>query len=377
MTIVFFASVLLVAYSYALYPLVLALIPPRYRISPRQPAEWPTVTLIITAHNEQSRITEKLDNALQIDYPHDKLTILVASDCSSDDTDDIVRTYADRGVKLIRADRHLGKEYAQYCAIQKAEGEILVFSDVATSIPADALKILASYFTNPAVGAISSEDRFISEGGKIVGESAYVRYEMFLRALESQRAGLVGLSGSFFAARHDVCAKDWDTQSPSDFNTALQTAKAGMIAISCPDVHGIYKDIKDASKEYNRKVRTIIRGITALFRHTEVLNVRKFGLFAFQVISHKLLRWSVPWLLLIAAISNVYLLGQHWFFNLTFILQIVFYGLALTGWLNPRTRDLLPVRIIFFFVQVNLAIAEATVKYLTGTRMTVWKPSER
>jgi len=374
---VFFLSVFFVLYSYAIYPLCLKMLQPKHNITASTPETWPTVSLIITAHNEATRIAEKLDNAIALDYPKDKLQIIVASDCSSDNTDDIVTTYADKGIQLVRADQHLGKEYAQYCAIQKSTGDIIVFSDVSTDIPADAISTLARYFTDDIVGAVSSEDRFISEGGKIVGESAYVRYEMWLRALESQQAGLVGLSGSFFAARREICLRDWDTQSPSDFNTALQTSKAGLIAISCPDVLGYYKDIKDEHKEYARKVRTVIRGITALARHTEVLNPAKFGLFAFQVISHKLLRWAVPWFLLLTAISTAALLGSHWFFNLAALAQLLFYGMAIAGWRSPQLRQNIAIRIVFFFIQVNLAIAEATVKFFSGTRMTVWAPSAR
>jgi hypothetical protein len=204
-----------------------------------------------------------------------------------------------------------------------------------------------------------------------------VRYEMWLRALESQHAGLVGLSGSFFAARRAIVIHDWDTQSPSDFNTALQTSKAGLIAISCPDVLGYYKDIKDEKKEYSRKVRTVIRGITALARHTEVLNPTTFGLFSFQVISHKLLRWAVPWFLLLAALSNMALIGNHWLYNTAALTQLLLYGMAFSGWRSTQLRQHVAIRIVFFFIQVNLAIAEATVKFITGTRMTVWAPSAR
>ena len=377
MVTIFFLSVFFVIYSYALYPLCLKLLPIKQLITAAEPAEWPTISLIITAHNEASRIAEKLDNSLAINYPKDKLHIIVASDCSSDSTDNIVTSYSDKGIQLVRADQHLGKEYAQYCAIQHSTGDIIVFSDVSTDIPVDAITTLASYFTDPKVGAVSSEDRFISDGGKIVGESAYVRYEMWLRALESQHAGLVGLSGSFFAARRAIVIHDWDTQSPSDFNTALQTSKAGLIAISCPDVLGYYKDIKDEKKEYSRKVRTVIRGITALARHTEVLNPATFGLFSFQVISHKLLRWAVPWFLLLAALSNIALIGNHWLYNTAALAQLLLYGMALSGWRSTQLRQNVAIRIVFFFIQVNLAIAEATIKFITGTRMTVWAPSAR
>ena len=184
-----------------------------------------SVTLIVTAYNEERRIREKIENTLAIDFDSSRLELIVASDCSEDATDAIVAEYADRGVRLVRAAERLGKENAQLTAIKQAQGDILVFSDVATQIPSDSLVKLERYFADPSIGAVSSEDRFVSKDGSVAGEGAYVKYEMWLRKQESQLAGLVGLSGSFFAARKSIC-QEWDIHSPSDFNTALNAMKA-------------------------------------------------------------------------------------------------------------------------------------------------------
>ena len=378
MDFLFYLFAVLCAYSYFIYPLILKLVPARS--SSKNPIiddkERVRFSLIITAHNEESRIKEKLDNSLQIDYPKELLEILVASDCSTDATDSIVQSYAEKGIRLVRADERKGKEYAQLCAIRESNGQILVFSDVATRILPDSLRIMAIQFADQQIGALSSEDQFISNDGRIVGEGAYVKYEMWLRRLESDRAGLVGLSGSFFAARREVC-EQWDIYSPSDFNTALNCAKKGLVAITCPDVHGIYKDVKDAGLEYRRKMRTVIRGITAIARHPEVLNPFTMGLFAFQVWSHKIMRWGVPWFMLIFAILTLMLQGQGTIYMLALVAQIVFYALALAGWLSVRMRENALVRIVFFFVQTNMALAQATLSFLSGKRMTVWTPSQR
>lgn len=376
MELLFFLMAFGVVYSYAIYPLILKRTPTRHRLSIDASAELKPLTLIITAHNEEKRLREKIENSLAIDYPKPLIEILIASDCSSDATDSIALEYAAQGVKLVRADQHLGKEYAQLCAIRASTHELLVFSDVATQIPADALRILASYFSDERIGAVSSEDRFIADSGKVAGEGAYVKYEMWLRALESERAGLVGLSGSFFAARKSICG-EWDTQSPSDFNTALNCAKAGLVSVSSPDVLGYYKDLKNPQKEYDRKVRTVLRGITALLRHTEVLDFKRFGLFAFQVLSHKLMRWAVPFCMLGTALTSLALCGEGWIYTLAVWVQVAFYGIAAWGWKSPAAQEKTAVRIVFFFVQVNIAIAHAWFKYLTGTRMTVWTPSQR
>lgn len=379
---VFWVAVLGSLYSYFIYPLVLMALPAKRAlpapagssVATETQAVQPSVSLIITAHNEAGRIRQKLENTLELVYPD--LEVIVASDCSADETDDIVREYESRGVRLSRTNERLGKENAQKDAIDMASGDIIVFSDVATSIPADAIAALVRYFDNPTVGALSSEDVFVSRDGGVVGEGAYVKYEMRLRKLESLRAGLVGLSGSFFAARRVLC-KRWDIHSPSDFNTALNCALDGYVAVSAPDVLGHYQDVADSSKEYQRKLRTVIRGWTALARHPEVLNPAKFGLFAWQVFSHKLMRWAVPWFLLILFVVSIMLAGSGWIYGLALVLQLAFYGVVLAAHFSPALREKGIIRIPYFFVQVNYAIAHATLQFLGGRRMTVWSPSQR
>ncbi len=364
------------AYSYFIYPVLLKLLPARKITVITDNKSLPFLSLIITAHNEEDRIRDKLENTLQIDYPADLLEIIVASDFSTDATDNIVESYAEKGIRLVRADQRKGKEYAQLCAIHASKGEIVVFSDVATQIPANALRLLAKHFSDPKVGALSSEDQFVSNDGTVAGEGAYVKYEMWLRRLESDRSGLVGLSGSFFAARREVC-EHWDIYVPSDFNTALNSAKHGLVAITCPDVIGIYKDVADPGLEYRRKIRTVIRGITAIARHPEVLNPFRMGMFAFQVWSHKIMRWGVPWFMAIFLLLTLLLQGQGIIYTLALVAQLAFYALALAGWLFAGLRENTLVKIIFFFVQTNLALAQATVSFMLGKRMTVWTPSKR
>lgn len=372
----FWLLLVLATYSYFIYPVLLSVLlrVRRARLGSDE-MPMPTMSLVITAFNEQARIGAKIQNAIAIDYPD--LEILVASDCSTDQTDDIVKSHQKDNVRLVRAAQRLGKENAQECAIREARGEVIVFSDVATQIPPDAFRKLAVYFQDSGVGAVSSEDRFIDQGGVVAGENAYVRYEMGLRRLESQLAGLVGLSGSFFAARAAVC-RQWDIHSPSDFNTALNCARIGLRAVTAPDVLGYYKDLKDPKMEYQRKVRTVLRGITSIVRHSEVLNPLRFGLFAWQVWSHKVMRWAVPWLLLALFVLNLLLLGKHWIYQLSMVGQLVFYGVAAMAHFSPRMKEQIgPVRIVYFFAQVNVAIASACCRFMTGKRMTTWQPSAR
>lgn len=378
LTFLFWVLIIAVSYSYFLYPLILWMVKKCKGDtgSAKIDEGEKFISLIITAYNEKDRIRDKLENALTSEYPKERFEIIVASDCSDDGTDDIVKEYEDKGIRLVRADERLGKENAQRTAIEVATGDILVFSDVATSIPVDALEKLVEYFKDSSVGAVSSEDRFVSQDGSVAGEGAYVKYEMWLRKLESEVSGLVGLSGSFFAARKSICDQ-WDIHAPSDFNTALNAVRNNLKAVTAPDVLGYYQDLKDPSKEYARKIRTVIRGMTGLSRHKDVLNPKEFGFFAIQVWSHKLLRWLVPWFLLALFVVSAMVASRGGIYALALLGQIVFYGVALAAHYNENLRSRGPVKIVYFFVQVNVALFDAACKYLSGKRMTTWKPSAR
>ena len=353
----------------------------------------PTVSYIITAYNEEKRIKEKIENSLAQDYPKEKLEIIVASDCSSDGTDEIVRSFEDNGIKLVRAPERKGKENAQKHAVDAASGEILVFSDVATILDKDGLRQIVANFSDDTVGCVSSEDKSIDPDGNISGEGAYVKYEMFLRKLESKVNTLVGLSGSFFAARREVC-ENWATDLQSDFNTLLNSIKLGLKGISDPNSIGYYHNISDEKKEFNRKVRTVLRGISVMMRNLSLLNPVKYGLFSWQLFSHKLCRWLVPFFMIFVFIFNALIIFDSSFFLLTFILQTAFYYLAFTyykcrtGTIQSsmeRQKKQHPInyqlsaysRLPYFFVTVNISIAVAWWKYLKGDRTIFWAPSQR
>ncbi len=373
----------MVFYAYFGYPFILLLISLFKKAAgslPDKDYQLPSVSFIITAYNEEKRIKEKIESTLIQDYPEAKLEIIVASDCSGDSTDEIVKTYASQGVKLVRAPERKGKENAQKHAVEASSGEILVFSDVATGLEPDAISKIVMNFRDPSVGCVSSEDKFIETDGSVSGEGAYVKYEMFLRKLESGVNTLVGLSGSFFAARREVCL-NWATDLQSDFNTLLNSIRQGRRGISDPDSKGYYKNIADEKKEFNRKVRTVLRGISVLMRNLALLNPFKYRLFAWQLFSHKLCRWLVPFFLIAAMLSNLWLIFADPFFLLTLFLQIVFYSLAFYYYTKQKTSSAagLPAlfRLPFFFVTVNLSILSAWWQYVRGRRATFWEPSKR
>jgi len=369
--VAFWSSVALVLYAHLGYPLALMAL----SLIRNRPVETGTVTprvsFIIAAHNEGRRIRGKIENTLGQNYPAASLEIIVASDCSTDGTDEIVGSYSDR-VRLVRAPERRGKEAAQQLAVEAASGEILVFSDVATTLAADGISSIVRNFADPTVGCVSSVDRFIDPDGRITGEGAYVRYEMFLRTLETRVNSLVGLSGSFFAARREVCRK-WAADRQSDFNTLLNAVDMGLRGVLDPDSAGYYRNIVDDRREFQRKVRTVVRGISVLAANVRMLDPVRYGLFSWQLLSHKVCRWLVPFAMIVACLSNALLISRSPVYLASFVVQIGFYAAALGGlWTGFRV-----LRIPSFLLIVNLAILTAWFRYARGERITSWSPSER
>ncbi len=375
--IIFWVSVAVITYAYVGYPLALGVVSVLRTRRVEKADVSPSVTFIITAYNEEKRIAEKLENTLKLVYPRSKLEILVASDCSSDKTDEIVKSYGDRGIQLVRASVRKGKEAAQKLAVEVANGEIFVFSDVATILPELAVSNIVKNFHDPTVGCVSSVDRFVDQEGRVSGEGAYVRYEMFLRSLETRVNSLVGLSGSFFAARREVCKGKWSDDLQSDFNTVLNSMRMGLRGVADPESVGYYKNIADERKEYDRKVRTVLRGISVFMRSLALVNPLRHSVFAWQLLSHKLCRWLVPFAMMTAFVSNALLALSSQWYAMLFLIQILFYSMALGGILWKPLLRFPIVKLFSFFLLVNASIFQAWVRYWSGERLIVWEPSKR
>jgi cellulose synthase/poly-beta-1,6-N-acetylglucosamine synthase-like glycosyltransferase len=381
--ILFWASVAGVFVSYVGYPLLLLMLRERGQASAssespasRNAARLPMLSVIIAARNEAGRLPAKLDDVLAQDYPADRLQLIVVSDGSTDATADIARAHAGSRVECLELEERMGKEAAQVRGIRAARGDILVFTDVSTRIGGLGLRGIAAAFDDPVVGAISSEDRFVTADGQLAGEGLYVRYEMWLRRLESRVAGLVGLSGSLFAVRRELC-DEWPTDVPSDFVVALRCARRGLKAVSIAGVHGLYTDLKRDSAEFARKRRTAIRGMAGVSTSLEVLRFSRFGMFAVQVWMHKLARWAVPWFMALAFFTNVMLALAAPVYTWSLAAQCVAYGAAGAAAMMPSLRRLAPIRILYFFVLSNMALAAAALDFVRGRRVVQWEPSVR
>jgi cellulose synthase/poly-beta-1,6-N-acetylglucosamine synthase-like glycosyltransferase len=368
-----------VFWTYAGYPLLLLVLARRRRPEGPPGALERSVSVIIAAHNEEASIAEKLESTLRLDHPGPPIEIIVASDCSTDRTHEIVRGFQDRGVKLIVMPERRGKTAAQNAAARQARGEILVFTDATTRLPADAVRNLVQGFADPRVGCVGAALDYVSEGGTAVGKggSLYWRYERAVKNLESRANSLIGVSGCLYAVAASVYAPI-EPDLISDFTIALRTYEKGYITTYAAGTVSQEKTHESARREFEMRTRIIIRTIHALVRNARMLDPFRHGLFALQLWSHKVLRYLVPeFLLAVLCLSAVLAVRPG---PRTLLYQVLL-GLQLFAYLAVPALYWAPVRAgirirglqaPLYFTQANAAAFWALVSYLRGERKVTW-----
>jgi cellulose synthase/poly-beta-1,6-N-acetylglucosamine synthase-like glycosyltransferase len=373
--IIFWLAAFLVLYTYLGYPVLLVAL----RTVVRQPAPteatdyFPSVTMIVPVHNEERVIDGKLKNLDDLHYPRGQLLVLIVSDGSTDQTQQRVRAYqGDLQIQFLELRQRQGKAAALNLGLQHTTSEIVVFSDASILLDADAMRHIVRRFQESTIGCVSGED-LIPGGG---GEGIYGRYELFLRNLESQISSIAGASGSFYAMRTQLCTPFLPGMAP-DFLSVLGTVEHGYRAVTEPRAFGTMSSVKSAGSEFRRKVRTLIRGMTALWYARALLNPFRSGWFALVLWSHKLARWLVPFFLLAMLLANGWLISEP-FYLLIGVAQMAFYVAALLALLGVRLlRASLPVKIAMYFTVVNAAIFVAWLQFICGKRLEIWEPTKR
>ena len=372
--IVFWSAATLIVYVYAGYPLLLGLV--RALGGARRVAvgeHRPRLTLIVSAYNEAEIIGEKIANSLSLDYPADRLEVLVVSDCSSDATDAIVAGVSDPRVRLIRMAERGGKTLGLNAAAREARGEILVFSDANAIYLRDALVNLTRNFADAQVGAVIGESTYsAAEGGADEEESLYWKYEIAIKRLESAIGSVVGGDGAIYAIRKALY-RPMRADALSDFVNPLQIVRGGHRCVYEPAARSVEKAAGDFDREFRRKVRIVNRAWRAMMSMKDLLNPLRHGLFAFEIISHKLLRWLVPLFMAVALGANFALAGSGWFYAATLTVQLAVYLLVAVAY-PLRQKVQLPrlLAVPFYFVMVNIASARGIVEAYLGKTYTTW-----
>lgn len=374
--IIFCLSLALIVYTYVGYPAVLFFLSRWFGRPVRTSEITPKLSIIIAAYNEEKDIARKLTETLALDYPEDKLEIIVASDCSSDRTDDIVRTFADQGVILHRRPHRLGKTSAQNHAVGVSSGEILIFSDATTYYEKDALKKIVRSFADPQVGAVTGNVIYVDRSATDVGLGArsYWGYEFFLKQCESRLGSLLGVCGCLYAVRRSAYAQ-LDEDMSSDFVIASEVYLQGLRVIYDPEAISSEDTNKRSQEEFRMRIRIIEQTMSALRRYRQILNPFQHGMYAFQMLSHKVCRYVVPFLLIALFDANAYLASSNEFFNSLFMMQILFYVSAFIGWAAEFLGIRLgPFAIPYYFVLANAASLFAFMKFIGGQSHVTWEP---
>lgn len=372
----FWISVLVLVYTYLGYPVLVWLMSRFAEHRVQLGAIEPTVSIIITAYNEERHLREKLQNTLTLDYPAGKTEIIVASDCSSDTTDEIVREFESSGVRLLRQPERLGKTAAQNEAVQLAQGEIILFSDATTLYQPDVLGNIVPNFADSSVGCVAGRLIYIDPSESNVGQGAksYWGYESFLKRHESRACSLIGASGCLYAVRRSAYVPLYN-EACSDFIIATKMVEQGLRTVYEPAAVCTEETNSRADKEMRMRVRVIAQTYTDLWRHRSMLNPFKAGFYAVQLVSHKVLRYMVPILLITLLATSIALARTSIFFAVIAGAQLLFFlTAALSGVLERFGVSNGLLSLPRYFVLTNLAALLAFYEFLKGNRYAHWEP---
>ena len=367
---------LIILYIYIGYPLILFLLHfllPEKRINKKE--IFPEVSIIISCFNEEDIIREKLENVFELDYPKEKLDIIVVSDASTDRTDEIVREFADRGVRLIRQSKNIGKTSGLNLAVSQAKGEIIVFSDANAMYRSDAVSKLARNFNDQNVGYVVGQARYKDkvESPASKSESTYWELEIFLKKIESHIHSVVGGDGAIYAIRREL----YEEMKPTDINdfvNPLQIILKGYRGVYETEAICYEESAGEFKKEFKRKIRIINRSFSGLIRVRGVLNPFKTGFFSLEIISHKLLRWFAPvFMIVFAVISFGLSMLNIEIFQWSSLFIILFLILSYIGYLFSETTRVLQVFYYpYYFMGVGFASLIGISRSLRGEVQTTW-----
>lgn len=373
MKLVFWICLALSGYVYVIYPFLMSVLSRLMGRRFKKSDTEPPITVIITAYNEEQHIARKIENTLSLDYPQDKVEIIVGSDGSNDRTNEIVGSYQDRGVRLLAFPENRGKTMVQNDCVRVAAHGIIVFMDAASLCKDDCLRKLVSNFTDSRVGAVAGRIVFTQSRENLTTESQgiYWRYEQLIKTAESSIGSLIGVDGPLYAIRKSLYTV-LDADMMSDFVTPLLVIRDGHCVVYEPDAVTYEEATTQAGDEFRTRKRIVTRGFTALARYPELLDITTRPFLAWQIISHKVLRWLVGFFYAGMTVSSFLLMAECLyavaFGGLAILMALAYRGLKIQD--HPRKYFAVP----YYFMLVNLAAMKGTLDFLRGKRVISWKP---
>jgi poly-beta-1,6-N-acetyl-D-glucosamine synthase len=375
---IFWGSAVLIAYTYAGYPLLAWM---RSRLSRRPPLKnqiLPRISIVVVAHNEVRRIRDRIANLLALDYPRELLEIVIASDASTDGTADVAMEFAASGIEVVRFEQHRGKPAVLNEIVPRLKGEFVVLMDARQRIEANALRALIANFSDQRVGAVSGElllDQGTGNAQTGAGMGFYWRYEKFIRYHESRADSTVGVTGALYALRQRLFRPIPPDTLLDDVLIPMQIVRQGYRVLFEPEARAYDTVSPTAQAELTRKVRTIAGNFQLLWRERWLLNPRANRLW-FQTLSHKFCRLLGPLCLTAIVVSNLFLL-EHPLYRVLLVLQALFYMAAAAGHLrrNAAPHSSL-LNIAYAFCLLNWATVLGFYRFVLGRQQVTWQKAQ-
>jgi cellulose synthase/poly-beta-1,6-N-acetylglucosamine synthase-like glycosyltransferase len=373
---IFWLSLTIIFYTYLAYPIIISILAKFKRKKDNFIiSEYPTVSIIMPLFNEAEVIEQKIKNLLKLDYPRQKIEILIGSDGSYDNTELILKKNIHKGIKFFSQRKRQGKPYTINKLASYARGEILFFTDARQEIESSALKRLVRNFADAQIGCVSGELIYRKkEGIASRGVGLYWEYEKFLRQKESQIYAMIGATGAIYACRKELFEPLPDDIILDDLYTPFMAVKKGYRAIFDREAKAYDEIAETPREEHRRKKRTLAGNYQIFFRMPEMLNPFKSKI-ALQIISHKLLRVLMPFFMIAFFVSNLMLAGSPFYYHL-FILQSLFYLLALTEAILRRRLN--RIKKLFFgvpymFCLLNFSALVGLWEFVFGKQDVRWE----
>ena len=388
--ILFWAMLLIVFYTYLGYGILLYIIIRLKRLFWGKPQEavlppdeeLPDMTLLICAYNEEDVVAEKMKNTLAIDYPKDKFRIMWVTDGSNDHTNELLKAYPE--VDIVFSPERRGKSAALKHGLRELKTRYVAFTDANTMLNAGALKEIARQFMDPTVGCVSGEKRVVAKkDGDMAakGEGLYWKYESTLKRWDSELYSTMGAAGELYAIDPTLVKEVPDEALLDDFMMSMYVVQAGKRIAYAPDAYAQEYGSANIFEESKRKRRIAAGGLQSIWWLRSMLNPLRQPLVTFQYVSHRVLRWSitpVAMIILFAVNIILVLMGAGLFYSIFLALQLLFYLIALIGWISSRYGHKNKILYtIYYFVFMNINVFRGMAYLRTHGKSGAWEKAKR